>query len=107
MPASDKYNEEPNSTSAFKKGKIARNKKFDTLRAVKDSISIIAGIGCAIIGLKAFIIPNYLIDGGVTGISLLTKFTTGYPLHWLIFFINLPFILLSIKTVNKQFAINN
>jgi len=84
---------------------LQKNKKFDTLRALKDSFSIILGIGCAIIGLKAFIIPNYLIDGGVTGISLLTKFVTGFPLHWLIFFINLPFVLLSIKTVDKQFAI--
>jgi len=91
--------------SLYQKGKRARNTKINILQAVKDAVLIIAGIGSALIGLKAFIIPNHFIDGGAMGISLLTNILSGWSLPWLIFLINLPFILLSVKTVNKQFAI--
>ena len=66
---------------------------------------IIAGIVSAAFGLKGFLIPNHFIDGGVTGISLLISSITGWPLSILLFIINIPFIWLGYKRVDKIFAI--
>ncbi|CAN5166551.1 YitT family protein [soil metagenome] len=66
---------------------------------------IIAGIFCAAFGLKGFLIPNEFIDGGVTGISLLISNLTSWPISILIVIINIPFIWLGYKRINKLFAI--
>jgi uncharacterized membrane-anchored protein YitT (DUF2179 family) len=66
---------------------------------------IIAGIMSAAFGLKGFLIPNHFIDGGVTGISLLISSITGWPLSPLLFIINIPFIWLGYKRVDKVFAL--
>jgi uncharacterized membrane-anchored protein YitT (DUF2179 family) len=66
---------------------------------------IIAGIFCSAFGLKGFLIPNEFIDGGVTGISLLISNLTSWPISILIVIINIPFIWLGYKRINKLFAI--
>lgn len=67
---------------------------------------ILLGIGLASFGLKGFLVPNHFIDGGITGISLLTFQLTGIPVSiWLIVF-NAPFIVLGVKQIGKRFAIN-
>lgn len=60
---------------------------------------------CAAFGLKGFLIPNDFIDGGVTGISLLISSITDWPVSLLLFVINIPFIWLGYKRVDKVFAI--
>ncbi len=59
----------------------------------------------AAFGLKGFLIPNHFIDGGVTGISLLISSLTDWPVSILLFIINIPFIWLGYKRVDKVFAI--
>lgn len=66
---------------------------------------IVSGIFSASFGLKGFLIPNEFIDGGVTGISMLLSFTTNAPLSFLIFFINLPYIILGYNQISRTFAI--
>ena len=67
---------------------------------------ILLGIILASFGLKGFLVPNHFIDGGITGISLLTFQLTGVPVSiWLIVF-NAPFILLGAKQIGKQFSIS-
>jgi uncharacterized membrane-anchored protein YitT (DUF2179 family) len=68
-------------------------------------ILIAVGIACAAFGLKSFLIPNEFIDGGVTGISLLISSITGWPISILILIINIPFIWLGYKKVDKLFAL--
>lgn len=67
-------------------------------------IMIAVGIASAAFGLKGFLIPNEFIDGGVTGISLLISSLTGWPISVLILVINIPFIWLGYKRVDKLFA---
>lgn len=67
-------------------------------------IMIAVGIASAAFGLKGFLIPNDFIDGGVTGISLLISSLTGWPISVLILVINIPFIWLGYKRVDKLFA---
>lgn len=62
------------------------------------------GAFCAAIGLECFLVPNSLLDGGVTGISLLFAELFGWNLPLLILIINIPFIILGYKQVSKVFA---
>lgn len=74
---------------------------------LKDSFLIVIGILSAGFGLEGFLIPNGFIDGGVTGISLLTTVLTKYPLPILIFVINIPFVILGFTQIGKAFAIKS
>lgn len=51
--------------------------------------------------------PSKFIDGGVTGISLLTNARTGLPLALLIILFNIPFILLGLKQISREFSIKS
>lgn len=75
------------------------------LRYVKDVILVITGIFSAALGFKGFLLTNNFIDGGATGISLLTSALTGIPLYILVILVNLPFIFLGYKVLGKGFAI--
>jgi len=82
-----------------------KEEKFDLRTWIKDSISIIIGVVFAVVGLEFFIVPNHLLDGGVTGISLLISGITKMDVSIFIFVINLPFIYMGYKQVGKLFAI--
>jgi|GEM_PF-270218 len=69
-----------------------------------ESLFIVLGPLLAIVGLKGFLIPNGLIDGGVTGISMLISHVSGIQLAWFIFLINIPFIYAAYHHFNKGFA---
>jgi uncharacterized membrane-anchored protein YitT (DUF2179 family) len=66
---------------------------------------IILGVFLASFGLKGFLLPNHFIDGGITGISLLTYQLTGIPVSiWIIVF-NAPFIIMGARQISKTFAV--
>ncbi|MDD3124579.1 MAG: YitT family protein [Candidatus Kapabacteria bacterium] len=73
----------------------------------KDLILILCGVLSAGFGLGSFLLPNGFIDGGVTGISLLVSTISGIPLSVLIVLINIPFLIIGYKNVNKSFAIRS
>jgi uncharacterized membrane-anchored protein YitT (DUF2179 family) len=54
---------------------------------------------------ESFLLPNNFIDGGATGISLLTAEISGISLSILLVAVNIPFVLLGYKTIGKKFAI--
>jgi uncharacterized membrane-anchored protein YitT (DUF2179 family) len=70
-------------------------------------VLIILGILSAAMGLKGFLLSSNFIDGGVTGISMLTAEITGIPLSILIFFINIPFLFLGYKRLGILFAVKS
>jgi uncharacterized membrane-anchored protein YitT (DUF2179 family) len=74
---------------------------------IRDSILILLGIFSAGFGLRGFLLPNGFIDGGVTGISLLINAKTSFSLSILIIIINLPFILLGYRQINRNFSIKS
>lgn len=80
-------------------------RKISPRREAGRVIMIITGIFSAAFGLKGFLIPNDFIDGGVTGISLLISSVTDWPISPLLFVINIPFIWLGYKRIDKLFAI--
>jgi len=65
---------------------------------------LIAGIFSAALGLESFLLPNDFIDGGVTGISLLTRQLTGFSLPLLLIAFNIPFVVLGYFQIGRTFA---
>src|SRR5215203_971938 len=70
-----------------------------------DLLFITLGILSATFGLKGFLIPNNFIDGGATGIALLIRQLTGAGLGVMLILVNIPFLLLGLGVIGKNFAI--
>jgi len=66
-----------------------------------------AGILAAGLGLHGFLLPSNLIDGGVTGISMLLSKVIGWPLSVLIPLVNLPFIFVGYRHLGRAFAVRS
>lgn len=56
------------------------------------------------IALEIFLIPNNIIDGGMTGISIMASHLTKVQLGVFIFLFNLPFFVVGYKQIGKTFA---
>ncbi len=83
---------------------IAVNQGNKIGELLQDIFLILSGILLAGIAINFFLLPNQLIDGGITGIYLLIQ-GTHHVSSLLIIALNLPFIILSYFTVSKRFAI--
>lgn len=81
--------------------------KVNIAHLISDTVFILIGIISAGFGLKGFLLPNSFIDGGVTGISLITMELTGISLSILIVAINLPFLILGFSQIGKQFVLKS
>ena len=56
------------------------------------------------IGLEIFLVPNNVIDGGITGISIMLSYITGWKLGIFLFILNIPFFFIGYKQIGKTFA---
>ncbi|HCX22677.1 MAG: hypothetical protein CMB80_07605 [Flammeovirgaceae bacterium] len=68
---------------------------------------MVLGVLCASLGLESFLLPNDVLDGGVTGISLLLALITQGRPSVFIFLINIPFLILGWFQIGKMFAIKS
>lgn len=75
------------------------------INGVKDTTFMAIGVFSASIGLECFLVPNQLLDGGVTGISLLLSRLFSWNLSILIFAINVPFIIMGVKQISWKFGL--
>lgn len=66
--------------------------------------SLIIGLGTllASIGLKAFLLPNGFLDGGVTGIAILMSQLIGVNISVLLLIVSIPFLILAWKTLTRR-----
>lgn len=65
-------------------------------------------LGAILVGfaLETFLINNSIIDGGITGISIMTSYLSGVPVGVFLFLLNVPFLLIGYKTIGKTFALS-
>ena len=82
-----------------------RELRLSLIRHLKDFLLITVGIFSASFGFKGFLLTNHFIDGGATGIALLVREVTGLPLYLTIVIINIPFIILAYKIIDRSIAI--
>jgi uncharacterized membrane-anchored protein YitT (DUF2179 family) len=94
----------PTPATAYGAAKALQQQRTRVRREMRNVILILMGIVSAGFGLESFLLPNEFIDGGITGISLLVSSVTGLPLPVLIVVLNLPFFLLGLNQVNRNFA---
>ncbi|MBL0357908.1 MAG: YitT family protein [Chitinophagaceae bacterium] len=94
-----------NDYSKYRLAKGFLELKITLIRYMKDALLLTAGIFAASFGFKGFLLTNYFIDGGATGIALLISGITGIPLYLLIVCVNIPFFILAYKVMGRNFAI--
>jgi uncharacterized membrane-anchored protein YitT (DUF2179 family) len=66
---------------------------------------IILGSVLAAVGLQFFLLPNHLLDGGVTGISILGAHLSGIPFGLFLLVLNIPFVIVGYRKFGKDFAL--
>ncbi len=70
-----------------------------------DLIFITIGAGLAAFALEEFLVPNLILDGGVNGVSIILNNLTGISLSIFIICLNIPFLILGMKTMGKEFLV--
>ena len=68
-------------------------------------IMLTVGAILAAYALETFLIPNTILDGGVTGISIIISKLTKIPLSFLVLILNIPLIYIGYKNMGKSFLI--
>lgn len=72
--------------------KLIKNYSLVTLGAILSALS-----------LEIFLVPNKILDGGVTGISLMLHHVTGINLSLFTMLLNIPFLLVGYSKIGKRF----
>jgi len=70
-------------------------------------IFIFIGSIIAAVALEIFLVPNNIIDGGITGISIIMSHLTGIPLSAFLIVLNLPFLIVGYKQIGKTFVLSS
>lgn len=70
-------------------------------------IQIVFAVILASIGLKAFLLPNGFLDGGVTGIAILISKTFGFDISLLLPIVSVPFFIIGYFTITKRILLKS
>jgi len=65
---------------------------------------VITGGVITAVGLQFFLLPNHLVDGGVTGLSIIAASLSGLPIGLFLLILNTPFVILGYRKFGKVFA---
>jgi len=87
-----------------KKAKIVQRKKNKLKKYAIKLFFLTIGAIIMAVGLEMVLIPNNLIDGGVTGIAIMASHLTNLSLGLFLFLFNLPFLYLGYKQIGRTFA---
>lgn len=80
---------------------------MDVVSIIRKILGLTIGAIIYSAGLNLFLIPNHIIDGGITGISLLVQALTGVPFSMLIVALNLPFFYLGYRRLGAGLAVSS
>ncbi|TYP68685.1 YitT family protein [Paenibacillus methanolicus] len=80
--------------------------KLSMLEIIRRVVFITLGAAIVSVALEIFLVPNEVIDGGVTGISIMLAHLTDLPLGIFLFILNLPFLVIGYKQIGKTFALS-
>ena len=79
--------------------------KNKTTRDIITYILLTVGTIIAAAALECFLIPNTILDGGVTGISIIIFKLFNIPLWLLVVLLNIPFIFIGYKNLGERFLL--
>ena len=79
--------------------------KNKTARNIMNYTMLTIGTIIAAFALELFLIPNTILDGGITGIAIIIYKITNIPLSILVLLLNVPFFYVGYKNLGKKFLI--
>ncbi|MEH7336001.1 YitT family protein [Neobacillus drentensis] len=80
--------------------KLTKKKLFQRILLITIGAILMA------VGLEIFLVPNNVIDGGITGISIMLSYLTGWKIGIFLFILNIPFFFIGYKQIGKTFALS-
>lgn len=86
--------------------KPVRHSSMKPLEILRRVVFIMLGAVLVGVALEIFLINNSIVDGGITGISIMSSYLSGWPLGVFLFLLNLPFLLVGYRTIGKTFALS-
>lgn len=84
---------------------VQKTKKQICIDCILRYIALTIGVFITAAALECFLVPNNVIDGGVIGLAMMASFITKFNLGLFIFVINIPFIIIALKKLQKTFVI--
>ncbi|MEW9699183.1 YitT family protein [Paenibacillus sp. SI8] len=73
---------------------------------MRRSVFLFFGAVLMSVGLEIFLVPNKIIDGGITGISIILSYLTNTQVGIFLTLLNLPFLYIGYKMIGKTFALS-
>ncbi|OKP95363.1 YitT family protein [Paenibacillus sp. P46E] len=86
--------------------KPQKSEAFKRAKLVQRIVMIVLGSAMMSVALEIFLVPNQLIDGGITGISIMISHIFHIPLGIILTLLNLPFLVIGYKQIGKTFALS-
>ncbi|MCM3118035.1 YitT family protein [Neobacillus sp. MER 74] len=83
-----------------------QHRRLTKRKIIQRILLITLGAALMAIGLEIFLVPNNVIDGGITGISIMLSYVTGWKLGMFLFILNIPFFFIGYKQIGKTFALS-
>jgi uncharacterized membrane-anchored protein YitT (DUF2179 family) len=83
-----------------------QHRKLTKRKILQRILLITLGAALMAVGLEIFLVPNNVIDGGITGISIMLSYVTGWKLGMFLFILNIPFFFIGYKQIGKTFALS-
>ncbi len=81
-----------------------QHKKMTKSALLRRTLFLFFGAALMSVGLEIFLVPNKIIDGGITGISIILSYITDSQLGIWLTLLNLPFLYIGYKMIGKTFA---
>ena len=92
-------------THKKKSAKVTKTRGQIIKHYIQKGIFLTIGAFIVAVALEMFLLPNKIIDGGVIGISMMATYITNGNLGLFIMLINLPFIVMALRTLGKTFVL--
>lgn len=84
---------------------VAMVNKEKAVAAGKRILGVIIGAWIVALSLNYFIVPNRVVDGGVTGIAIIIHYLSNLPVGWLVLGLNIPIFLLGLRKMGGRFLL--
>nr|WP_054950842.1 YitT family protein [Numidum massiliense] len=82
------------------------HKTLTKVNVLRRAVCIVFGAMLMAVALEIFLVPNRVIDGGITGIAIILSHILQIKLGLLLFVLNFPFFFLGYKQIGKTFTIS-
>lgn len=79
------------------------NRRSGGMSIYKRGLYIFCGASLVAISLQLFLVKNYVIDGGIVGISILLSHITNLEVGFLLLILNSPFFVIGYSYLGKKF----